>query len=82
MVVFFTICYYIQKSILAGRVKRGESISQRRSDNPAIRAVDGDFGAVSNQPGFSTEYGKELTDDTADGNEWKQQGRPCDKEKK
>ena len=61
MVILFTGCYLIQKRILAVRKETGESQSQRNSDNPAIRAVDGSFGAVKNQPGFSTEYGKELT---------------------
>lgn len=81
MVVFFTVCFFIQKSILTSKMKRGESISQRRSDNPAIRAVDGGFGVPGNQSRFSTEYGKESAEDTADGNEWKQQESPCDREK-
>ena len=61
MLILFTGCYLIQKRILSMRKETGESKSQRNSDNPAIRAVDGSYGAVKNQPGFSTEYGKELT---------------------
>ncbi len=60
MIILYTGCYLIQKRILSVQKKTGESMSQRNSDNPAIRAVDGSFGAVKKQPGFSTEYGKEL----------------------
>jgi L-asparagine transporter-like permease len=81
MIILFTGCYLIQRSILSGQRKRGEILSQRKSDNPAIRAVDGGYGAVGSRPGLSTEYGKELTDKTQETKQ-KETNGTCDKNKK
>lgn len=64
MALFFTICYLIQRS-LSSR-KQGQEVSQRKSVNPAIRAIDGNYGTGKSEPGYSTEYGDELTEKTND----------------
>jgi len=58
IIILFTGCYLIQKRILSNRKKRGDPMS---------------FGAVKNQPRFSTEYGKELTKQAP--------GKDCQKKK-
>jgi hypothetical protein len=60
MIALFTCCYLLQKKVLAGRRNQGEGTTQRKSDNPAIRDVDGGFSAGAVRPQYSAEYGKEL----------------------
>ena len=61
MIALFTGCYLIQKKVKAVARSRGEGSTQRKSNNPAIRDVDGTFSAGTVRPQYSAEYGKELT---------------------
>lgn len=81
MIVLFSCCYLIQKKVLKGKQKRGEGTTQRKSDNPAIRDVDGGFSAGAVRPQYSAEYGKELAAGKPD--QKKGDGRSgCDKKHK
>ncbi|HVI40537.1 MAG TPA: hypothetical protein VM577_07755, partial [Anaerovoracaceae bacterium] len=79
LIILFAGCYFIQKSLISRRIKQGKSVTQRKSDNPADPAIDGSFSAGRNQPKFSSEYGKELTEEVQDKKKQNKEKGKCNK---